>query len=108
MFIVECRLIISLGPNNALSAEDQVSLASVLPSGEAFDSEFAFYIHASNIFKHCGLTRHEVLFAQLAISVAPPSGDTAALWHIVIKGYIELGYYDNAYAALMATPHERQ
>jgi nuclear pore complex protein Nup160 len=42
----------------------------------------------------------------LAISNAPPEWDTNDLWSTVIRGTTDLGYWDEAYAALMATPHD--
>lgn len=96
-----------IGPEAALSSEDQEALAAILPPGEHFDSEFAFYLHATVLFKNVSVVCHEVVFAQSAISVAL-DGDTGLLWGTVIKGYIDLGQYANAYAALMASPHERR
>ena len=52
------------------------------------------------------LIDHEIHFAQLALSNAPPDWNTTDLWNTVIKGATDLGYWDNAYAALMSTPHE--
>lgn len=54
------------------------------------------------------LVQHEVLFAQLALSVPPPDEDTAALWYTVIKGYTDLSLFDDAYSSLIATPYEKQ
>jgi nuclear pore complex protein Nup160 len=42
----------------------------------------------------------------LALSNAPPEWNTTDLWNTVIKGATDLGYWDDAYAALMSTPHE--
>ncbi|KAF9452001.1 hypothetical protein P691DRAFT_795643 [Macrolepiota fuliginosa MF-IS2] len=102
------KLASSFGPDSALSQEDREALLVVMPSARVFESSFAFYIHASEMFKNHLLVYYEVLFAQLAISTAPPGVDTSTLWYTVIKGYLDLGQYDDAYAALMATPHERQ
>jgi len=41
------------------------------------------------------------------LAVAPEDWETIDLWYSIIKGSIDLGYYDDAYAALMATPHQR-
>lgn len=97
-----------VGPDSALSQEDREALLVIMPSARAFDSPFAFYIHASEMFKNHLLVHYEVSFARLAISAAPPDVDTSALWYTVIKGYLDLGRYDDAYAVLMATPHEKQ
>jgi nuclear pore complex protein Nup160 len=96
------------GPDCALTQEDRDALLVVMPSARAFDSAFTFYIHVSEMFKNHLLVYYEVVFAQLAISVAPPNVDTSSLWYSVIKGYLDLGRYDDAYAALIATPHEKQ
>ncbi|KAF8897169.1 nucleoporin Nup120/160-domain-containing protein [Infundibulicybe gibba] len=98
----------SFGPDNALSYEDQEALTAVLPATELYDSEFAFYVHTSTLFKACLLVRHEVSFSQLALSVVSQGVDTTALWHTVIKGFIDLGLYGDAYASLIASPHEKQ
>ena len=94
------------GPYSALSFEDADALAAVLPGGQFFDSMFGFYLHASSLFKSASLTDHDVHFARLAISNAPPDWDTNDLWSTVIRGATDLGYWDEAYAALMATPHD--
>jgi nuclear pore complex protein Nup160 len=94
------------GPHSALSFEDADALAAVLPGSQLFDSMFGFYLHASSLFKSASLTDHDVHFARLAISNAPPEWDTNDLWSTVIRGATDLGYWDEAYAALMATPHD--
>jgi len=94
------------GPHSALSFEDADALAAVLPGGRLFDSTFGFYLHASTLFKAASLIDHEIRFVQLALSNAPPDWNTADLWNTVIKGATDLGYWDDAYAALMSTPHE--
>ncbi|KAG5644918.1 hypothetical protein DXG03_007383 [Asterophora parasitica] len=95
------------GGEHALSAEDQESLARILPAIELLHSQYFFYIHVSNLFKLSGWVHYEVLFAQLAISVAPPNADTSSLWATLITGFSELALYEDAYAALMATPYEK-
>ena len=95
------------GPNNALSYEDSGALQAVLPGAKLFDSDFGFYVHASALFKSESLIKHEIHFSRLALSVAPPEWETAELWYCVIKGSIDLGYYDDAYSALMSAPHDR-
>ncbi len=93
-------------PYSTLSFEDADALAAVLPGGQLFDSMFGFYLHASSLFKSASLTDHDVHFCRLAISNAPPEWDTNDLWSTVIRGTTDLGYWDEAYAALMATPHD--
>lgn len=91
-----------------MTPEEQLALAPVLPGGALFDSEFSFYLYALESFKLVNHMDYEVEFSKLAISVAPPDADTTPLWNAVIRGYCELGQYDDAYAALMSTPHEAQ
>jgi hypothetical protein len=95
------------GPHSALSREDSEALAIVLPGAELFDSEFPFYLHAAALFKSSLAVQHEVLFSQLALSVAPTGTDTTALWSSIITGNADLGLYDDAYASLISTPHEQ-
>lgn len=98
---------LSIGPDSALSSEDADALASVLPGSQLFDSDFGFFLHTASLFKAAFLTEHEVHFSRLALTVAPEDWETIDLWYSIIKGSIDLGYYDDAYAALMATPHQR-
>jgi nuclear pore complex protein Nup160 len=86
--------------------EDAETLASVLPGAVLFDSEFTFYIHASVIFRSNGLIQQEVSFIRLAHSVAPQDVDTSELWFGLIRGYIDLGFYEDAYSAIIATPYD--
>lgn len=58
------------------------------------------------MFKAASFVYRAVLFAQMAIEVAPPI-DTSGLWYDVIRGYIELAMYEDAYACLVCTPYER-
>ncbi|KAI0317893.1 hypothetical protein OF83DRAFT_1171570 [Amylostereum chailletii] len=97
----------SFGPHKSLLFEDADALAAVLPGAQLFDSDFEFYLHVSALFKASSLVDHEVPFPRLALSVAPADWDTLDLWHAIIKGSLDLGYWDDAYSALMATPHDR-
>ncbi|KAH9950096.1 nucleoporin Nup120/160-domain-containing protein [Amylocystis lapponica] len=97
----------SFGPDSALSTEDQQALAAVLPGAELFNSEFDFYLHAAGLFRTSSVTSHEVVFSQLALSVAPSGSDTASLWHGVIKSLTDLGLFEDAYTTLVATPYDR-
>ncbi|KAI9510623.1 nucleoporin Nup120/160-domain-containing protein [Russula earlei] len=94
------------GPHSALSFEDADALAAVLPGGQLFDSVFGLCLHASSLFKSASHTDHDVHFSRLAISNAPPEWDTTDLWNTIIRGATDLEYWDEAYAALMATPHD--
>ena len=82
-------------------------MAGVLPQNLLLDTEFAFYVHAADLFKEANITCHYVAFKQLAIQVAPNIG-IASLWNSVVQGYIELGQYTSAYAALIACPYDKQ
>lgn len=95
------------GPDSALALEDREAFAAVLPNASLLDSDFTFYLHLRELFRAATATHHEVRASQLALSVAPPDGDTSELWHRVIKGLTELGSYDEAYAALAASPYDR-
>lgn len=90
----------------ALSEEDSDALLTVLPQTEVFDAEFDYYLHVAALFKDAGAISYEVFFTQLALSVAP-AVDTLPLWTIVIKGFIELCLYDDAYGAIMSSPYEK-
>ena len=96
------------GPDHALSPDDIEALTSLLPAAHTIQSQFAYYPFVSELFKTYLLTRYEVQFAQLAISPAPPGTDTSSLWATVTKGFADLALYEEAYAALMAMPYEKQ
>ncbi|KAI5981016.1 hypothetical protein EDD15DRAFT_2204738 [Pisolithus albus] len=61
---------------------------------------------ASSIFREKGLTQHEVGFLQLALSVASPETNIPDLWYGLIHGYIDLGFWEEAYSAMIATPFD--
>ncbi|KAH7888083.1 nucleoporin Nup120/160-domain-containing protein [Phlebopus sp. FC_14] len=96
----------SFGPDSGLSFEDAEALVAVLPGNALLDSEFAFYLEASSIFRTSGLTQHEVAFLRLALSVAPHKVDTGDLWYGLIRGYIDLAFWEEAYASIMAAPFD--
>ncbi|GBE79204.1 hypothetical protein SCP_0204010 [Sparassis crispa] len=98
---------VSFGRDSALTTEDHEALAGVLPGAAFFQSVFDFYLHVAGLFKAVSVTSSEVVFSQLALSVAPPGVDTASLWHAVIRGLTDLGLYEDAYAALVSTPYEK-
>jgi nuclear pore complex protein Nup160 len=97
-----------LGPGITTTHGDFEALSAVLPAASTTQSEFSFYLHVSGLFKSELLVQHEVHFARLAISTAPSSADTSFLWSNVIKGLLDLGLYEDAYASIMATPYEKQ
>ncbi|KAF8204833.1 nucleoporin Nup120/160-domain-containing protein [Pholiota molesta] len=90
-----------------LTLEDSDALVSVLPLGRQIDSQWSFYVFAADLFRNT-FVHHEVLFSQLAIQVAPPGAETGSLWNTVVKGYMDLGLYSDAYASIMTMPFEKQ
>ncbi|KAG6378387.1 hypothetical protein JVT61DRAFT_12642 [Boletus reticuloceps] len=96
----------SFGPDSGLSFEDAEALSSILPAKALYDSDFSFYLEASAIFRSNGLTQQEVSFLRLALSVAPPEADTADMWHGLIRGYIELSSWEEAYSSIIAAPFD--
>ncbi|TDL29800.1 hypothetical protein BD410DRAFT_817789 [Rickenella mellea] len=95
------------GSDGALSAEDIEALTSVLPGAQLFPSEFAFYLHVAELFRSQSLISNEITFTKLALEVSPAGVDVAALWATIIKGYTDLGLYEDAYAAIIVTPHDK-
>ena len=95
------------GPDGALAPEDRDAFSAVLPNTSLLDSDFSFYLHLRELFRAASATHYEVRALQLALSVAPPGGNTSELWHRVVKGLTELGAYDDAYAALAASPYDK-
>ncbi|KAI5985403.1 nucleoporin Nup120/160-domain-containing protein [Pisolithus albus] len=96
------RLLINLGLGDAAAylmekvAGSFETLSAVLP-GKA--------LHQSG-FTEKGLTQHEVGFLQLALSVASPETNIPDLWYGLIRGYIDLGFWEEAYSAMIATPFD--
>ncbi|KAI5985353.1 nucleoporin Nup120/160-domain-containing protein [Pisolithus albus] len=99
---VTARLLINLGLGDAAVylmekvAGSFETLSAVLP-GKA--------LHQSG-FTEKGLTQHEVGFLQLALSVASPETNIPDLWYGLIRGYIDLGFWEEAYSAMIATPFD--
>lgn len=90
-----------------MTVEDGLALAAVLPGAKLFDSSFSFYLSTAILFKTAIEVEHEVLFSNLALSVAPADEDTIALWFTVIRGFTDLGLYEDAYSALVSSPYEK-
>lgn len=61
----------------------------------------------ASLFKSSGIVCYEVLFSQLALSVAPPDNDLTPLWYNVIYGLTELGHYEDAYNTLVSSPYDK-
>ncbi|THH12327.1 hypothetical protein EW145_g80 [Phellinidium pouzarii] len=102
----------SFGQDSVLSHDDNEALSSVLPSSAIFLTECDYYLHVAELFKVAGLTSHEVSFTKLALSVWPEGGDlnevSVMSWAAVIKGYTDLSLYEDAYCALISSPHRDQ
>jgi nuclear pore complex protein Nup160 len=107
LFDLHADMDCSIGINSGLSAEDNEALAAVLPGGEIFYSDYAFYLHAASLFKSGALVCHDVHFSQLALSVAHSEANTTDLWYSVVKGHIDLALYEDAYASLIACPYNK-
>jgi hypothetical protein len=90
-----------------ISRDDADALAAVLPDAEVFESDFHFYAHIADVFAKAYETYWEVYFIQTALTVlSEPRYDASPLWFRLIRGYIDLAQYDDAYSAIMAAPHE--
>lgn len=95
-----------------LATEDKEALTAVLPANEYFSHSYYFYMHAASLFRAHSVTTHEVAFTQLALSDVPlprnnePPIDTKEPWHNVIKGNIALGLFEEAYTAIVSSPHD--
>ncbi|EPQ59509.1 hypothetical protein GLOTRDRAFT_71020 [Gloeophyllum trabeum ATCC 11539] len=101
------RLFESLaGSYEGLPEEEDGHIVVVAPPG-AVMSQFHFYLHVSNLFRAARATSYEIKFSQLAISVAPLGTDLQELWYAIIKGYIDLSQYEDAYIAIISTPYEK-
>jgi hypothetical protein len=92
---------------NNLTLEDSDALASVLPTAQPMNSQFAFYLFAADLFRNHHV-QQEIHFSQLAIQLAPHGAETMQLWNAVVKGLTDLALYEDAYAGVMAMPFEKQ
>lgn len=90
-----------------LSGPDGENLKTVLPSEHAIDSQYSFFLYATELFQTISIG-HAVRFSKLAIQAAPANFDIAPLWNTVVKGSMELALYDEAYAAVISMPYEKQ
>lgn len=79
----------------------------MLPSGHPIDSQYSFYLFAADLFRN-SFVHYEVVFSQLALQAAPAGADTSPVWAAAVKGLVDLGSYEDAYASIMATPFEKQ
>ncbi|KAI0079746.1 hypothetical protein K474DRAFT_1658839 [Panus rudis PR-1116 ss-1] len=95
------------GSESGLSYEDRDALEAVLPSGVAIASIASYYHHISALFKNAGVVTYEILFSQSALANAPTDTNTTSLWYTVVRGFIDLGMYHEAYNALASLPSEK-
>jgi nuclear pore complex protein Nup160 len=91
-----------------LTREEADALAAVMPDAQIYEDDFEFYIATARMFAQVGETRWEVHFTQLAITVAPqePELDLTPYWQALVKGYVDLTLWDDAYATIMVVPHD--
>lgn len=85
---------------------DLRSLKAVLPVNSFFKSDFEYYLHVAELFRNASIVQHDVTFSQHALAVAPEVSETSDVWANVIRGYSDLGSYEDAYSCLIASPHE--
>jgi hypothetical protein len=64
-------------------------------------------LYAAELFQNTYIG-HAVRFSKLAIQASPAGVDAAPLWNTVVKGSTELALYDEAYAAIVSMPYEKQ
>jgi nuclear pore complex protein Nup160 len=77
-----------------------------MPTRTLFKSEFEFYLHVAELFRASEIAQHDVAFSQHALAVASNAVDTSDIWANIIRGYCDLGIYEDAYSCLIASPHE--
>ena len=104
--IVTACFLLFIGISN-LTLEDSDALTAVLPVGHATDSQYSFYLFAADLFRNTYI-HYGVVFSQLALQCAPPGTDTGSVWSDVVKGLMDLGSYEDAYATIMSMPFAKQ
>ncbi|EJD54022.1 hypothetical protein AURDEDRAFT_110670 [Auricularia subglabra TFB-10046 SS5] len=97
----------TLGPHHTLSAEESDALRTVLPQSVLLESDFSYFLHIAAIFEDAGYQEHVIAFNKLAIQAAADGVDTSELWFKVFRGHVALGDFEEAYMALVSTPHEQ-
>ncbi|KZW04416.1 hypothetical protein EXIGLDRAFT_743861 [Exidia glandulosa HHB12029] len=100
------RLAGTLGPHHMLTTEDSDALRTVLPQSVRLESEFSYFLHLAAVFEEQGYQQHVIAFNKLAIETATEGVDTNDLWFKVFRGYVALGDFEEAYMALISTPHD--
>lgn len=98
------------GPDSVLTLNDTEALTAALPAAASFtSSECDYYLHVAELLRNANFVLHEVHFTKLALSVWPPDDDSSetslVAWDAVIRGYTNLGLYEDAYSALISSPH---
>ena len=86
--------------------QDLFPLIRVLPDSRPFDGPDTYCLHVAMLFKSCSLVHEEIYFTRMALSLTTPDSETSALWQALIKGYADLGLYDDAYASWTSTPYD--
>ena len=81
------------------------ALVAVFPAAVDIDSMSGYYRHISTLFESLSLHSKVVSFCKLAIDNSAAE-DTKDMWFKVLRGYVELALYEEAYMALVETPFE--
>lgn len=90
-----------------MKLEDRDALQAVLDFSQA-GTLFSFYCHCAHLFKTKSLLYREIAFTQLALSAATEEASDPMMWSTIIKGYTDLGFFDDAYSIWTVTPSEQQ
>lgn len=93
-----------------ITVNDNDALVAALPAAASFTSaECDYYLHVAELFKTANLVLQEVYFTKLALTVWPEgeeySDASSAAWDTIIRGYTNLGLYEDAYSELISSPH---
>lgn len=83
------------------------AVLSNIATPNAEDAEFSYFLQLSKLFEASGYQSQVIRFCKAAIQVAPDDTDTAELWFKVFRGHVALNEFEEAYMALVATPHEK-
>ncbi|KIO30211.1 hypothetical protein M407DRAFT_20680 [Tulasnella calospora MUT 4182] len=97
------QVAISFGDDGLLESEDADALEDVLPLDEYYLPHY--YNHVADLFAECSLDVYVARFTKLAIDSSPEEV-SEKLWETLLTSYIALGLYEDAYMALISTPHQ--
>lgn len=86
-----------------MHSPDADGLASVIPETLDMNSLHDYYKHVASLLDKDSI--NAITFCHLAIETAPPGEDTKELWTKIFRGNVSLGRYEEAYMALVTTPH---